>query len=513
MILLPHRTPNLALRSSGHLRRAAVSTLSAAALVSLTATPHALAETTVVAKGAGFGHGIGMSQYGAYGQAKAGRTADQILTHYYSGTVIAKGDTARTVRVLLRTSSSVRVTGAASLVSTSRKLSPDATYVIKRSGSTAILTSSSGKKIASAPNAIRVAAPSGGAIQVVGSALNGVTSGRYRGAIELRGSQVINQLTLDEYVRGVVAGESPASWPAAALQAQAIAARTYAITTAKATDFDHYPDTRSQVYRGVTGETATTDAAVAATAGKFVTYKGKPITTYFFSTSGGRTENVENSFIGATPVPYLKSVDDPWDKASPKFRWQIRYTRSSLQRKLGGWVKGSLKSIDIIKRGVSPRVVRADIVGSKGRTSVTGPQLRSRLGLNDTWVQFVFSGATTKPLPKAPAADPPAKGGTPGGEGGVATSVARTVLGVPTIGPGILSQVIAKPPGYGVARGRVWPEGGGTTVKLQSQVDGRWRTQIRVTADATGRWTSLLPLGTRYRVVGLGVAGPTVRAE
>ncbi|MDO9355530.1 MAG: hypothetical protein Q7T55_17645, partial [Solirubrobacteraceae bacterium] len=125
----------------------------------------ASAETTIVAKGAGFGHGIGMSQYGAYGQAKAGRTANQILTHYYTGTQVAKGDTARTVRVLLRSSSSVRFSGAASLVSTTRKLSPDATYVLKSSGSTVTLTSSSGKKIASASNAMRVAAPSGGALK------------------------------------------------------------------------------------------------------------------------------------------------------------------------------------------------------------------------------------------------------------------------------------------------------------------------------------------------------------
>ncbi|MDO9397306.1 MAG: SpoIID/LytB domain-containing protein, partial [Herbiconiux sp.] len=346
---------------------------------------------------------------------------------------------------------------------------------------------------------------------VEGNALNGITGGRYRGALELRGTMVINQLTLDEYVRGVVAGESPASWPAAALQAQAIAARTYAITTAKSSDFDHYPDTRSQVYRGVTGETATTDAAVAATAGQFVTYKGKPITTYFFSTSGGRTENVENSFIGATPVPYLRSVVDPWDKASPRHRWQIKYTRASLQKKLGGWVKGSLRSVDVIKRGVSPRVVRADIVGSKGRTSVTGPQLRARLGLNDTWVQFVFNGASTKPLPE-PEDDAPA-GTTPGGAGGVAASLKLSAFGTPSIGDGFLSRVIAKPPGYGVARGRVWPEGGGRVVRLQERLDGRWRTKIRLTADATGRWTSLVPQGTRYRVVALGVAGPVIEAD
>lgn len=473
-----------------------------------TAPQSASAGTTVVAKGAGFGHGVGMSQYGAYGQAKAGRTANQILTHYYKGTVVAKGDVTRTVRVLLRNSSSVRLSGATTLVGSSRGLSASSTYVLKTSGGKTILTSAGGKRIASVTGAMRVAAPAGGSILVAGSAINGVTSGRYRGAIELRSGQVINQLTIDDYVRGVVAGESPASWPAAALQAQAVAARTYGITSTRTGDFDLYPDTRSQVYRGVTGETSTTNAAVTATAGQYVTYNGKPITAFFFSTSGGRTENVENSFIGATPQPYLKSVDDPWDTASPKHRWQIKYTRASLKKKLGGWVKGNLRSIDVIKRGISPRVVRADIVGSKGRTSVTGPQLRARLGLNDTWVQFVFSGATTKPLPKAPAADaPPTTGG-----GGVVLS-SSNALGLPSVGAGILAQVIAQPPGYGTARGRVWPEGGGVVVRLQLREGGRWRTKIRVRADETGRWTSLLPLGTRYRVVALGVAGPVIRAE
>ncbi|MBO9532349.1 MAG: SpoIID/LytB domain-containing protein, partial [Solirubrobacteraceae bacterium] len=349
--------------------------LPAAGLVLLAAAPAGHAATTIVAKGAGYGHGIGMSQYGAYGQAKAGRSAAQILATYYLGTELAKGDTNRQIRVLLRTASRVTVRGAASLAGTSRKLTPSATYVLQSGGGKVTLSSSSGKRIASATTALRLQAAPGGAVTVGGKALNGISSGRYRGAVELRGTNVINQVALEDYVRGVVSGESPSSWPAAALQAQAIAARTYAVTTSRNADFDQYPDVRSQVYRGVAGEVATTNAAVAATAGQLVTYKGTPITTFFFSTSGGQTENVENSFLGSTPKPYLRSVKDPWDTASPKHRWQIRYTRASLQKKLGGWSKGTLRSIDVIKRGVSPRVIRADIVGSRGRTTVTGPQL------------------------------------------------------------------------------------------------------------------------------------------
>ena len=110
----------------------------------------------------------------------------------------------------------------------------------------------------------------------------------------------INAVGLEQYLRGVVAAESPSNWPAAALQAQAVAARTYAITTSAggSLGFDQYADTRSQMYRGVASETPSTNAAVNATAGEVVTYGGKPVVTYFFSTSGGRTENVEESVLG-----------------------------------------------------------------------------------------------------------------------------------------------------------------------------------------------------------------------
>ncbi len=129
------------------------------AAAATTAAP-AHAATTIVAKGAGFGHGVGMSQYGAYGQAKAGRSAAQILATYYQGTALSSAAPDKQVRVLLRSSTSVRFTGASILVNSTRKLSPDATYVLSSSGGTVTLSSSSGTQIASAPTAMRVAAPS-----------------------------------------------------------------------------------------------------------------------------------------------------------------------------------------------------------------------------------------------------------------------------------------------------------------------------------------------------------------
>ena len=107
-------------------------------------------------------------------------------------------------------------------------------------------------------------------MRLLGPALNGVTSGRYRGAIEIRAERRRRRprstcSTLDNYVRGVVAGEMPSSWPLEALKAQAVAARTYALATRKTAGvYDLYPDTRSQVYRGVTGESVRSDAAVRA---------------------------------------------------------------------------------------------------------------------------------------------------------------------------------------------------------------------------------------------------------
>ena len=248
-------------------------------------------------------------------------------------------------------------------------------------------------------------AGAGGAFTLLGRAQNGVRDGGYRGVLEVSpapsGLMAVNALDLESYIRGVVPAEIPATWPAEALKAQALAARTYALATRKpVTGFDQYADTRSQVYRGVSAEKPTSDAAIAATAGEVVTYQGNPVVTYFFSTSGGRTENVENSFIGSPAQPWLRSVEDPYDDVSPRHRWgPYRWSASTVSRKLGSLVKGSFRSIRVTQRGASPRVVDATIVGTGGTTKITGPQLRSRLGLFDTWVYFNQMSTNVAPAP------------------------------------------------------------------------------------------------------------------
>ncbi|MFI4985556.1 MAG: SpoIID/LytB domain-containing protein [Solirubrobacterales bacterium] len=223
----------------------------------------------------------------------------------------------------------------------------------------------------------------------------------------------VHQVALETYVRGVVSAEMPASWPLAALEAQAVASRTYALTAhAGGSRFDVYADTRSQVYRGVAAETPQTDAAIAATAGQVLTYEGRPAITYFFASSGGRTENVQNAFPGSQPEPWLRGVVDPFDRG-PLHSWRVTISFASAAARLGGLVRGSFRGIEVLRRGFSPRILSAYVLGSRGRTLVSGPELAARLGLYDTWAYFsVRNAQTSTPEPdhsgQAAATSPPA---------------------------------------------------------------------------------------------------------
>jgi SpoIID/LytB domain protein len=208
----------------------------------------------------------------------------------------------------------------------------------------------------------------------------------------------VKRVPLESYVRGVISAEVSASWPMAALEAQAVASRTYALTAhAGGERFDVYSDTRSQMYLGKAAETPSTNAAVAATAGQVVTYAGKPAITYFYADSGGHTESVQYGFPGSTPEPWLVGVADPYDT---KQRWMIRLSFAAAAQRLRGLVKGSLHGVEVTRRGSSPRIVSAYVLGSKGRTLVSGGELAGRLGLNSTWAYFSVQGAHVAPPPR-----------------------------------------------------------------------------------------------------------------
>jgi stage II sporulation protein D len=460
------------------MRRLLLLTLAAALVV---ATPADAAKKRFTIRGAGFGHGVGLSQYGAYGYALHGATYDRILAHYYTGTALGTTDPAHVVRVLIQSTGSATFSGAAR--AGSRALNPGKTYRARRYGTTQVaLYGPRGGRLGVYSAPLQVAPGSGGVVRLGGA-------GSYRGRLEFRpdvfaGVNAINAVPLEDYVAGVVSRESPSSWPLEALKAQAVAARTYAVTTSKAgAGFDQYADTRSQVYGGVAAETDATNQAVAATRGQVVTYQGTPVVTYFFSTSGGKTEDVENTTLGTEPKPWLRSVDDPYDDVSPKHRWgPVRMSAATAAARLAGLVKGRFKGVRVVKRGSSPRIVSADVIGTRGRTRVSGATLRARFGLFDSWA-FFTSIATGR---KKPPSDPRTGGTTPG-------------------------AATAGPRPRALLAGTVYPERVGAEVQIQIREGRRWRTVASTAVHRGGRYGAGVTRTGSYRAIFSGDAGPTIR--
>jgi len=352
----------------------------AGALALVLALPAAGAEAKIIwkVKGGGFGHGVGLSQYGAFGFAKHGRGWRQIVRHYYRNTTISP-TSAKTVRILLRPyQSRVKFKSASSACGVS--LNEAKTYSGTRKGGSVLLRNPKGRVLKNCGGLLK--ATGGKSVKMLGK-------GAYRGALHIRPSSVpgrvnaINALGVDPYVQGVVALESPSSWPMNALRAQAVVARSYGLASSVGgRGFELYDTTSSQVYGGIGAETARTNRAVRDTKMQVVKFKGKVAQTFFFSTSGGHTES--NQFVfGGKPIPYLRGVKDPYDKASPLHRWKRKFSFRRMQRALRGRVRGKLRKIVVLRRGASPRIFRARLVGSRGRSKISGQDLKARLGLYD----------------------------------------------------------------------------------------------------------------------------------
>src|SRR5215212_4985478 len=243
----------------------------------------------VALRGRGWGHGVGMSQWGAYGFAQHGSTYGQILAHYYRGTELGKAAATPERVLLVQGATRVDIASAAPFAV---KDATGESYDL-RAG---VHGFGNGLRLKLDPDA-PAKQLTGPLVFTPGAAPLSVNGKRYRGsfevAVESARLRVVNVVGLDAYVLGVVPSEVPSSWPGEALKAQAVAARSYALATRKPNGaFDAYADVRSQVYGGLDAERAETNAAVQATAGQIVLYEGKVATTYFFSTSGGRTADV-----------------------------------------------------------------------------------------------------------------------------------------------------------------------------------------------------------------------------
>ena len=332
-------------------------------------------EAVFAVSGRGWGHGVGLSQWGAYGQAKAGRTYDQILAHYYFGTKLGRA-TKSEVRVLLAEGKR----GLTVQSTTPFRVQDAAGVVTKLPAGAFILTPQ-----LKLPNAVK--ASPGPLFVLPGKQPLALDGQPYRGKLEIAATggylRVVNYVGLESYIAGVVADEMPYTWPIEALKAQAVAARTFALKSiVKGKPYDLYSDVRSQVYGGVASEEDSATKAIQATAGQVVMYGGQLITAFYFSSSGGKTASAADVF--GTALPYLVSRPDPWDKASPNHRWgPVLLGARTLQAKL----EVTARVLDA--SGVptpSGRIRSLTLQTASGATSVPASLVRTALGLRSTWV-------------------------------------------------------------------------------------------------------------------------------
>jgi len=383
-------------------RRITLTAVLAASLASLAALalgPESEARTSqpgpasFLISGRGWGHGVGLSQWGAYGYARQGMPFDQILAHYYQGTTLGPAPLAR-VRVLL-------VPGKGRVT-----VHSDAPFRVRDSlGETYELTAGPHQfgpgfrlRVAGRQQLQQLTGPLTFLPGTAPLKLERPYRGQFVASASNGKVRIVNHVGLEAYLFGVVPGEMPFYWLPEALKVQAVAARSYALAVRKTgSDFDLYPDVRSQVYSGISGERASTTAAVQATAGQVVLYRGRIATTYFFSTSGGRTATVNDVWPGSGSIPYLVSVDDPYDSLSPHHAWgpfsvQSRRLARALQ------VRGRLLDVRLAV-GASGRVRTVTSIGTGGQRTISGADVRRALGLRSTWFRISLLALTAPSTP------------------------------------------------------------------------------------------------------------------
>jgi stage II sporulation protein D len=473
------------------------------------------APAVLAISGHGWGHGLGLSQFGAYGYANHGWTFDRILAHYYSGTTLGAAKVA-TVRVLL---AAEKKTSLNSIVAWS-------------------VTDAAGTKVALAPGILnlkpKLAVAGQPALQppftFVGKQPLVVDGRPYRGKIVVSSDgkqlQVVDTVGLEAYLKGVVPSEMPSGWPAEALKAQAVAARSYALANlAKGRGFDLYGDTRSQVYGGLDAEATTASDAVDATKGQVVLYNGKVADTLFFSTSGGRTASAADATGGA--VPYLVPVADPYDTLSPYHAWgPVLFDAAKVEKQLK--LAAPIVALQAAN-GTDGRVKTVTVLSSDdSQATLTGSQLRGQLELRSTW--FTPALLRLQPVTKTmtyggavslsgsaegvDAASLEAKasgaaGWAPAGElilgadGAfsaivrpstttqyrLAWQAVRAGLSRIAVAPRISAQL-----GAAGSQGTISPAVAGATVQLQQQAGTGWVPFATTVTDATGAWTFTGPL-------------------
>ncbi len=395
-------------RLGRRLALAVVATMLPLGLIGEPATGQTQAAVVIV-RGGGWGHGVGMSQYGAYGRAVAGASATEIVTAYYPGSTVGPiAGEITDLRVHLGTVSTVDVTTSGPLL-----IAADGQLALAPAGAVihAFRTDSLVPVVnVELPGVCEPGLCVGAEVRLPlaeGQPITLSTTGRqyHRGTLVLRPdgggiSATVEGLTPDQYLYGLA--EMPAGWPAAALEAQALAARSYAAHRAATNrraghSYDLVATTADQVYAGFDKEAAPGAsawiAAVDATSGRYVVRNRQPVLAFYSSSNGGWSESASYVFGGAVfgeaasggGVTPSESYVDPWDAyQNPNAVWQRTFAGDDVT----AWLRpatgdiGDIVTIAVVgPTGLSGRVDQAviDVVGTAGRGQVTGRQFRELL--------------------------------------------------------------------------------------------------------------------------------------
>jgi len=353
-------------------------------------------------EGRGYGHGRGMSQYGAQGAALKGRSARQILDFYYPGTKVARAG--GQIRVLVSTPPAARglvvrhqrgltvrrvATGAKWQLPSLRGSNRWRLRWTSRSVTRLELRRDGRWRPSPRKRWRSIGGPAqfagGGPVELIRKG----NRSSYRGSLRTYGGRpasmrVVNRLGLNAYLFGVVPRESPSSWEPAALRAQAVAARTYAqyYRRQQRPGYDLCDTTLCQVYGGRDAEARSTNRAVRATKRGIRSYGGRPIIAQFSSSNGGQV-------VGSS-LAYQRYKSDPWDDdVNPNRSWTTRLDGKRVARQ---WNLGRLRHVRVVRRdghgAWGGRVTKLRLVGTDRSVRVTGDTFRTRLGLKSTYIRI-----------------------------------------------------------------------------------------------------------------------------
>ena len=436
------------------MRRVAVSIVAALVLTLLPPGSPALADPGLLFRfeGSGWGHGVGMSQYGAQAMASAGMTAEQILTYYYSGTTVKPLSQAVGAQSFMLADPDPLWIGLAQNQTSLR-------FQVQ-GGQAGLCKSGDGEGECAPPlNGTQYAGPGenwelralgGGVCQFFkgglavgnpGTCRASITwldqpntrvffpdTGRTyaRGTLRIRPNgpaafHVILEMGLEDYVYGI--GEVPSSWSMEALKAQAIAARTYGVRQALRWGPEAgfvsgrqgqcwcqlFSTVVDQNYVGWSKESGVDGnrwvEAVAATAGLVVTHPAAPeqtvITAYYSSSSGGATESNVSGLGHASLIPYLVSVPDPWSKdpSNPYAAWTKDLTGTDMAAAFG---LSSVSSMTVTSRNESGSAAQVTITGLLNGSQVTltrsGRSVKSTLGLRSSYFDVAIEMSFLPPF-------------------------------------------------------------------------------------------------------------------